>query len=120
MTEFRPVIDLPPALARLGEDRELLCDLARFYLQDAPQLLMELQVALTEENSEAVARSAHSLKGLSANFDAHDAVDAARSVEQSAMAGDLEGAAARVPRLRDEVSLVQTALHDQLLAAEDN
>ncbi|HVJ69267.1 MAG TPA: response regulator, partial [Caulifigura sp.] len=99
------VIHLGIAMARLGNDQQLLRDMAGFYVEDVPQLLEELRGALTTGDVELATRSAHSLKGLSSNFEAPHAVAAAFAVENAARTGDLKKAAEGVEELDTEVGL---------------
>ncbi|SFJ20430.1 Hpt domain-containing protein [Planctomicrobium piriforme] len=115
MQESEPVIDLQPALARLGNDAGLLRDLAYFYLEDGVTLLNEVARGLEEQDAELVTRSAHSLKGLSANFDAHQAVAVSLEVEQLGKREDLSAAAAAYSRLRESVEQVMQALQEDVL-----
>ena len=89
------------ALERLDGDVELLRKMATFFLADSPPLLAELN-ALWEagESGDAMAFTAHKLKGLVVTFDdvhagplLQDLVDAAR-----------EGDAATVAMLRGPVN----------------
>jgi CheY-like chemotaxis protein len=109
------VVDLDLARARLGNDEQLLRDMAGFYIEDVPVLFGELRTGLENGDAELAARSAHSLKGLSANFDARLAVEAALAVELAAKGGDLTKAAAGVDELDAEVGRVIQALKAELL-----
>jgi HPt (histidine-containing phosphotransfer) domain-containing protein len=101
-----PIVNLELALERLDHDRGLLRDLAGFYLEDAPQLCNQVEAGLATENVEEIVRGAHSLKGLSANFDATIAASAALDVELSGRQGDIEAARQAFPRLKAEVQRV--------------
>ncbi|HVJ85985.1 MAG TPA: response regulator [Caulifigura sp.] len=109
------VVNLGIALARLGNDQQLLRDMAGFYIEDVPLLLGELRTALETGDRELATRSAHSLKGLSANFEASFAVGVALAVETSARNGDLQKAAGGVEELDHEVGRVVEALKSQVL-----
>jgi PAS domain S-box-containing protein len=109
------VIRIEPALERLGGDRTLLVEIARFFLEDSPGLLEELRSALAQGDAETAARSAHSLKGLASNFDASQAIESARAVEQSALRGDVASAKSGVPVLEAAVAEVSAALRREIL-----
>lgn len=115
MQDFPAVINLAPALSRLENDRDLLCDLARFYLEDSPLLISELRRGIKTEDFELITRSAHSLKGLAANFDAHAAVAVAFAVEQGGREQQLKTVQEKLPELEETVQQVATALQTQLL-----
>jgi CheY-like chemotaxis protein/HPt (histidine-containing phosphotransfer) domain-containing protein len=69
-------------LARVGGDRELLAEISRLFVDDAPQHLQRIRAAIDARDSDALRRAAHSLKGAAANFDAEGVVTVARTLEQ--------------------------------------
>jgi HPt (histidine-containing phosphotransfer) domain-containing protein len=69
-------------LARLGGDRELLAEISRLFVDDAPRHLGLIRAALDARDGEALGRAAHGLKGAAANFDAQGVVTAARMLEE--------------------------------------
>jgi CheY-like chemotaxis protein len=109
------VVNLGVALQRLGNDHQLLRDMAGFYIEDVPQLMGELRAGLDSGDQDLTTRSAHSLKGLSSNFEAPFAVGAALAVENAARGGDLQKAAAGVDDLDVELGRVIQALKAQVL-----
>jgi HPt (histidine-containing phosphotransfer) domain-containing protein len=78
-------------------------------------LMGELRGALESGDQELATRSAHSLKGLSSNFEAPFAVGAAMAVENAARGGDLQKAAAGVDELDNELGRVIQALKAEVL-----
>ena len=92
-------IDLSGALRRLRGDRQLLLDLISFFLEDCPQAMEDVHHAVQLQNCDDLSLAAHSLKGLAANFDAHQVVETAGAIEQHARAGDLASAAQLIPAL---------------------
>jgi CheY-like chemotaxis protein len=69
-------------LARVGGDRELLAEISRLFVDDAPRHLDRIRQALEMRDGEGLRRAAHGLKGAAANFDATGVVDAARTLEE--------------------------------------
>ena len=57
-------------LARVGGDRELLVEISRLFVDDAPAHLQKIRVAIEARDGESLRRAAHGLKGAAANFDA--------------------------------------------------
>ena len=104
------LLDLQGALSRLDGDRELLAELAQFFLEDSPGLLEQVRDGLRSGDAKTVQRAAHSLRGLAANFGTRGAVDAACCVEQLGQSGDLAAAAVALPQLERQVGLLQKAL----------
>lgn len=78
--------DLTATRARFGGDEELVRDVIQYYLEDAPEYLDRCREAFDRKDWETVGRCAHSLKSLAANFNAADAVQAAREVENITLA----------------------------------
>jgi HPt (histidine-containing phosphotransfer) domain-containing protein len=86
------VMNVPSALKRLGNDRELFDEIVEIYLEDAPELLQTAHRALAGDDAVGLRRAAHSLKGLTATLSADKAVSAALDLEQIAVAGNLSSA----------------------------
>ena len=104
------VWDVAAALSRLNDDRELLGELIGFYLEDGPKLLAEIRSGLAAKDAPRTCRAAHSLKGLSASFDAPRVVTLAAGIEKSAAADNLAEAAAPLAALSREVERLSVAL----------
>ncbi len=75
-------------LARVGGDRELLAEISRLFVDDAPRHLEQIRQAIDDHNGESLRRAAHGLKGAAANFDADGVVSAARTLEEIGNSGD--------------------------------
>jgi len=69
-------------LDRVGGDRELLAEISRLFVDDAPRHLERIRAALDARDGESLRRAAHGLKGAAANFDADGVVSAARALEE--------------------------------------
>jgi HPt (histidine-containing phosphotransfer) domain-containing protein len=69
-------------LERVGGDRELLAEISRLFVDDAPVHLERIRRALDARDGDALRRAAHGLKGAAANFDADGVVAAARTLEE--------------------------------------
>jgi two-component system sensor histidine kinase/response regulator len=87
-----PVLDRAVLLERVQGDGELLEELVTLFLAAYPQQLADLRAAVARGDSAGVYRTAHSLKGSVGNFAARPAVEAARTLEEMAHAGDLSRA----------------------------
>src|SRR4051794_857691 len=86
------VIDRSAALDRVGGDEELLREIAGLFLEEYPSLIQEIRVAIEKGDAHALERSAHSLKGSVANFEATAAVSAAFRLESLGRSKNLEHA----------------------------
>jgi HPt (histidine-containing phosphotransfer) domain-containing protein len=98
------------ALARLGGDPHLFNEIAVLFLEDSPQLLERAKQGLHTQDLPSLERAAHSLKGLSVNFDAHQVATAAYSLEQCAHDGDLERAVVCLADVERELARLQEEL----------
>jgi HPt (histidine-containing phosphotransfer) domain-containing protein len=110
------VFDADAALDRLDGDVELFEMLITVFQQDSVELLNRLSTGLASGNLELVERSAHSLKGLAANFDAKDATQVALTIEELARARN----AAPIARLASELTVQLDKLRQALAQWEAN
>ena len=78
------IFDQEAALEMMGDDDDLLKELARMFIDNAPQTFGELNAALGAADRVALKRSAHTLKGLFATFVCPQGVAVARELEQAA------------------------------------
>ena len=92
-------VDLVAALDRVGDDRELLHDVAQLFIGDYPNCLAEIRAAIDAQDAAKLEREAHTLKGSVANFGAAASVEAALHLEQLGRSGDLNGAQAGLAKL---------------------
>jgi signal transduction histidine kinase/CheY-like chemotaxis protein len=69
-------------LARVGGDRQLLAEISRLFVDDAPRHLARIQQAIDTRDADMLRRAAHVLKGAAANFEADSVVAAARVLEE--------------------------------------
>jgi signal transduction histidine kinase/CheY-like chemotaxis protein/HPt (histidine-containing phosphotransfer) domain-containing protein len=100
----------------LGELREILGgddyleDFINSFLQDAPQMLSDMQEARKKGDAKSLRLGAHSLKSNSAEFGAKTLSDLCRDIEGQAKDGILEGVNEKVKKARIEYERVRTAL----------
>ena len=110
-----PLIDRQAALSRMGDDLELLQEMAAMFIRDVPRLMADLVAALEAEDADEAARAAHSIKGLASNFGALPCMEAALVIEDPAKLGQLAGLKGRLPRLAEQVDLLCGALRKDVL-----
>ncbi len=91
--------DRASVIERLGGDEELFLTVASMYVQDSPGYRQALQAAVDSTDIEALAREAHTIKGLFSTFSCEPLALLARDVENLAKEGRFEEAAARVPQV---------------------
>jgi signal transduction histidine kinase/CheY-like chemotaxis protein len=98
-------------LARVGGDRELLAEISRLFLDDAPKMVAQIEEAIVSSDAEALRRAAHALKGAAANFEAAAVVDAARALEDLGRNGTTAGAEALSQQLTIGLERLAQTLH---------
>ncbi|HEX4150315.1 MAG TPA: Hpt domain-containing protein, partial [Pirellulales bacterium] len=99
------------ALRRMDGDRELFKHLARFFAEDGPALLEQIREALNSQDWDTLERAAHSLKGLTRNFEAQQAAAAAGRLERCGHERRLDGTG-------DDAALLDTEIKRLLHALE--
>lgn len=87
-------IDWGSVLEDIGGDEGLLRELVEAFVATYPETLQEIRQALGHDDLRTVSRAAHKLKGAVSNFGFGPAYDAARNLEEMALAARL--AATRV------------------------
>ena len=97
-------------VARFGGDARLAVQLARMFLKDAPRLLGAVRRAAVRADSEALARSAHALKGAVGHFGALHARAAAARLEDLGRRGEPKGVKLAVEELAGQVESLREAL----------
>jgi len=100
----------PAALKNLhemvGGDAEFVAELITTYLEDAPQMLTDMQSG----DVTLALRAAHSLKSNSAEFGAHALSDMCQELETMCKAGTLAGTDDLVGRINAEYVQVKAEL----------
>ena len=89
-------------LARVENDRELLCDLLLIFKREFPHHFHALQKVVARGDSTQVAAVSHTLKGMLANLAATPAAACAAALEQKARAKDVPSFAKALVALEHE------------------
>lgn len=105
-----PLMDVPGALRRLGDDVELLEQIILIFLEDAPVLVRTAREALSRDDALEVRRAAHSIKGMMATLGAQSGQNAAFRLEQSAAGGHLDDASTLIEDCSQRVVELATVL----------
>jgi signal transduction histidine kinase/DNA-binding response OmpR family regulator len=84
--------NIETAMEQLEGDRELLAELVALFLEELPVLVGNLRAALDKNDSVAVGRVAHKLKGSAAVFGATNLADLLAQMERQAESCDLDAA----------------------------
>ena len=97
------LFDREAALARVGDDEELLAELVQIFLDDYPNSMTAIEEALVVHDGDRLERAAHTLKGAVANFGAEAVVQAAFELECRGRSGDLSQAKENLHRLHEAI-----------------
>jgi CheY-like chemotaxis protein len=104
----------PAALDNLwemaGGDPAFLAELIDTFLEDAPQLLAQIQQAVQQGDATLLRRAAHSLKSNSAEFGAQGLSSLCRDLEAVGKTGTVQGVGETVAQAVDEYEQVTAAL----------
>jgi two-component system sensor histidine kinase/response regulator len=82
-------VNLSELLARVDNDRGLLCDLLSIFKREFPDQLTSLQNAVAGNDAAQAARVSHTLKGMLANLAATKATASASRLERLAREGEI-------------------------------
>ena len=108
----RPVLDVERMRGQLGDDDELVADIIRLYLDDAPIRLHAIAAAIDARDVARLRAEAHTVKGSAGALSAQRVVDAARALEMVAESGDLGLAAPRYAALVSEAERLAAVLRE--------
>ncbi len=104
----------PAALDNLrdlaGDDQTLLLTLLETFLEDAPQLLADMQTTIANDDAPGLRLAAHSLKSNSAEFGAFELSTLCKELEDMGKAGTLDNAAGKVSQAETLYGMVQADL----------
>jgi HPt (histidine-containing phosphotransfer) domain-containing protein len=81
------------------DDPDMLSDIIRLYLEQAPELLNTIEIAIENSHSEGVRIAAHTLKGSSANMGAKLVTELCTELEELGRAGKFDTARSRFSQL---------------------
>lgn len=111
LTPSLSMVDYEGSLKRLGGSVELFKELIKIFNTDGPVLLNQMAVMINDQDTAAVQRAAHSLKGLMSNFGATDCCQMAQQIETSCKVGDLENVKLLQRKLSPEVENLSVELN---------
>jgi HPt (histidine-containing phosphotransfer) domain-containing protein len=110
MAETLDRVVLAGLLEMVGDDPEFVAELVDTYLTEARLHLDAMAVAVEDGSATELLRPAHTLKSNSLNLGAEILAGIARTLEEGARAGSIDGAAERVAAAREEFGRVVEAL----------
>ncbi len=107
-----PPFNFSEALSNIGGDEALLAELAGIFLEEYPQIIENVRIAVGNKDVESLVYYAHALKGSVGNFVAVDTQNAARRLEQMGREGDIADAPQVLIELEAALSRLTPALSD--------
>jgi two-component system, sensor histidine kinase and response regulator len=110
ITAAAPVLDHETLRRRMGDDTDLIGEVAGIFLQDGPATLAALQSSLARGDLAAIARGAHRLKGALANLSAGAARSAAEVLEATTHGGDVVETRCALDALQREIQRLRAEL----------
>jgi two-component system, sensor histidine kinase and response regulator len=99
-------------LSRLDGDTELATELATIFIDEYPRMLARLRGAVAAGSADEVRRAAHALKGSVSNFIDGGPTATAFELETMGRNGQLDGTAAILDRLEQEIVALTVCLQD--------
>lgn len=110
-----PAVDVDRLQDLSAGDVEFLQELVDMYIEDAENLLIELQTALRRAEPDELARTAHKLKGSSANMGANRVSETAKALEQLGKSEQFEDADRLMAHLESEIGFAKKAFQGLLV-----
>ena len=101
---YESSVNLPELLARLENDRELLCEVLEIFTEEFPVLQVRLKDALARGELREVGVAAHTLKGMLASLSFVRASTSAMWIERMAAELAPDGIAAEMVELEHSVA----------------
>jgi signal transduction histidine kinase/CheY-like chemotaxis protein len=104
------VFNVEEALARAGGEMDFLLEITAVFLEECPSQLAQIREAIAQDDSEALCRTAHTLKGAVGNFGAPLVYAAAERLEIVGREGKGAEAAEAWEELATEMERLRTGL----------
>lgn len=117
MSDDRAILD-ESALAALNEvtggDVEFFAELVETFLEDAPNLIREMESAFAAGNAAEVRRLSHGLKSNGNDFGATDFAQLCAALEHQTAGGNLDGAGDQISAISREFARVKASLEARI------
>ena len=106
--------DRRAVLHRLDGDVELLGQLVEMFFQECPEYLDQIRAAISDQDNEALRKSAHGLKGPVSTLGLTSALDAVLELEGIGKSDSMEGSQSAYDELNRELVRMKTVLQAEL------
>jgi HPt (histidine-containing phosphotransfer) domain-containing protein len=103
-------LNIPELEERLDGDFELFVELSDLFLEDSSTLLSKIEDSILKKDSDALRKSAHTLKGAVSNFSAQKAYDAAYELEIAGKDKIFENTSEKFTLLQNAIAEVLNAM----------
>jgi HPt (histidine-containing phosphotransfer) domain-containing protein len=113
--DVNSVLNVPELAERLDGDFELFIELSELFFEDSSSLLKKIEESINKNDSEALRKSAHTLKGAVSNFSAQKAYDAAYELELAGKDKAFENVSDKLTTLKSEINDVISAMKQLVL-----
>ena len=97
-------------LTRIGGDMPLFIELVQIFHEDYPSLIDEMRRAIVENDPSTLKRAAHTLRGAIGSFTTSQPYEMAKQLESMGQANTLDGAAAKVDAVAENITQLAIAL----------
>lgn len=108
--------DRTEAIARAGDDEELMLELLDLFLGQREELMGAVRTAVSAGDAKALEHSAHALKGSLLALAADQSSEIALSLERIGRAGNLEEAPFQLARLETAIAELSAIFSTELAA----
>ena len=110
MKQLPSPIDLSALLEMLGGDKQIVASLLSKFVDELTTDLAASELAITDQDAEALRQIAHRVKGTSANLHALMLSAAARELEQACTEADASLMTIKQQVMSDQARVVQEAI----------
>lgn len=86
------VLDIDALKSMVDNIPDLISELIRLYLENLPQLMMQIKQGVSDKDCRLIEQSAHALKGMSFNVSAKRIANTASALEKTARSNQAEAA----------------------------
>ncbi|OKH18289.1 Hpt domain-containing protein [[Limnothrix rosea] IAM M-220] len=107
-------ISLDDLMEIVSDDVEVLKDVLKSFLEDAPKLLQEMQNGLLSQDLETIERNAHTLKSNSRLFRAKIFAEQCQALEDNARQSNWSSVTVQVPKLCQNFQVIARVLTAKL------
>jgi len=114
----KDIFDLSRALEVVDGDKDLLKEIADLFLENLPDSMAQIREAITNSDSNALDKAAHSLKGSVGNFSTEHVFELAYRLELMGKEGRLAEAGAALSDLEKELKDLAAAMKKALSGDE--